>query len=74
MIDLALMAVADACRRGTLILLGETRISFDSVEAGAVFGQLCALQSCDAAFAARMQAAAGIALVAAAGPLSSATA
>lgn len=69
MIDLALMTkLADALpEQARLILLGD-KDQLDSVEAGAVFGQLCALQSCDAAFAARMQAAAGIALVAAAGP------
>ena len=63
MIDLALMAkLTDALPpHARLILLGD-KDQLDSVEAGAVFGQLCALRGYSAAFAAQLQAAAGVEL------------
>lgn len=64
MIDLALMSkMLDALpSHARLILLGD-KDQLDSVEAGAVFGQLCALKGYDATFAEKMQGAAGIDLL-----------
>lgn len=61
MIDLAMMAkLTDALPpHARLILLGD-KDQLDSVEAGAVFGQLCALRGYNSAFVAQMQAATGI--------------
>lgn len=63
MIDLALMTkLTDALPpHARLILLGD-KDQLDSVEAGAVFGQLCALRAYSAAFASQMAAATGIVL------------